>query len=101
MTVENKSRLQVGLDGKASFDVARSGDNLILKIDNAKIPKHLSRPFITSEFETAVKQILPKKKGNDVVFEIAMKKIVPYFVSQDNMVPIMDFDFPTGRERPV
>ncbi len=94
MTVENKSRLQIGLDGKANFDVARSGDNLILNIDNAKIPKHLSRPFITSEFETAVRQIMPKKKGNDVVFEISMKKIVPYFVSQDNMILIMDFDIP-------
>ena len=55
MTVENKSRLQIGLDGKAAFDVTRTGDKLILRIDNVKIPKNLARPFITSEFETAVK----------------------------------------------
>ncbi len=94
MNVEGKSRLQIGLDGKASFDVNRDGDNLILRIDAAKIPKHLTRPFITEEFETAVKQILPRQYGNDVVFDIAMKQIVPYFVSQDNTLLIMDFDIP-------
>lgn len=94
MTVENKSRLQIGIDEKAAFDVTRSGDNLILRVDNAKIPKNLSRPFITEDFETAVKQILPRQKGKDVFFKISMKKIVPYFVSQDNKVLIMDFDIP-------
>lgn len=94
MTVESKSRLQIDLDGKAKFDVARKGDNLVLRINNSKIPKHLARPFITSEFETAIDQILPKQKGEDAVFDITMKKIVPYFVSQDKTVLIMDFDIP-------
>jgi len=94
MTVENKSRLQIGIDEKATFDVARNGDNLILRVDDAKIPKHLSRPFITEDFETAVKQILPRQRGKDVLFKISMKKVVPYFVSQDNKVLIMDFDIP-------
>jgi len=94
MTVENKSRLQIGLDGKAAFDVTRAGDKLILRIDNAKIPKHLARPFITSEFETAVKEFLPKQKGKDVLIDVSMKKIVPYFVSQDKTILIMDFDIP-------
>ncbi len=94
MTVENKSRLQIGLDGKAAFDVTRTGDKLILRIDNAKIPKNLARPFITSEFETAVKEFLPKQKGKDVLFDVTMKKVVPYFVSQDKSVLIMDFDIP-------
>ncbi len=94
MTVENKSRLQIGIDEKATFDVARNGDNLILRVDNAKISKNLSRPFITEDFETAVKQILPRQRGKDVLFKISMKKIVPYFVSQDNKVLIMDFDIP-------
>jgi type IV pilus assembly protein PilQ len=93
-TVDNKSRLQISLDGKASFDVARSGDHLVLKIDDAKISKSLARPFITADFETAVKQILPKQKGKTVLFDITMKKIVPYFVSQDKSVLIMDFDIP-------
>ncbi|MFY9399465.1 MAG: type IV pilus secretin PilQ, partial [Desulfomonilia bacterium] len=94
MTVEDKSRLQIGLDGKADFDVKRDGDNLSLHIDNAKIPGHLARPFITREFETAVEQILPKQKNGTVVFDISMKQIVPYFVSQDNGLLIMDFDIP-------
>lgn len=93
-TVESKSRLQIDLDGKAKFDVARKGDNLVLRISNARISKHLARPFITSEFETAINQILPKQKGEDVVFDITMKKIVPYFVSQDKTILIMDFDIP-------
>ncbi|HNY63907.1 MAG TPA: type IV pilus secretin PilQ [Deltaproteobacteria bacterium] len=92
--VDNKSRLQIGLDGKASFDVARSGDHLILKIEDAKISKSLARPFITEDFETAVKMILPKQKGKTVLFDITMKKIVPYFVSQDKSILIMDFDIP-------
>ena len=29
-----------------------------------------------------------------MVFDIAMKQIVPYFVSQDNDLLIMDFDIP-------
>ncbi|MBN2297553.1 MAG: type IV pilus secretin PilQ [Deltaproteobacteria bacterium] len=94
MNVDNKSRLQIGLDGKASFDVNREGDNLALRIDNAKIPEALARPFITEDFETAVKQILPRQYGDDVVFDISMKQVVPYFVSQDNDQLIMDFDIP-------
>jgi type IV pilus assembly protein PilQ len=94
MNIDNKSRLQISLDGKASFDVNRDGENLVLHIDDARIPRHLVRPFITEEFETAIKQILPKQYGDDVVFDIAMKHIVPYFVSQDNKLLIMDFDIP-------
>ena len=56
--VENKSRLQVGLDGQATYDVTREGNSVILRIDKARIPSHLARPFITEEFETAIKQIL-------------------------------------------
>ena len=100
-TVDNKSRLQIGLDGKASFDVARSGDHLVLKIDDAKISKSLARPFITEDFETAVKEILPKQKGKTVLFDITMKKIVPYFVSQDKSVLIMDFDIPDWARKTV
>jgi type IV pilus assembly protein PilQ len=94
MTVESKSRLQIGLDGKATFDVKRDGDNLTLLIDNARVPGNLARPFITREFETAVTQILPRQQGNKAVFDITMKQIVPYFVSQDNHLLIMDFDIP-------
>jgi type IV pilus assembly protein PilQ len=94
MTVEDKSRLQIGLDGKAAFDVKREGDHLSLHIDNARIPGSLARPYITREFETAVTQILPKQKNGTVVFDISMKQIVPYFVSQDNDLLIMDFDIP-------
>ena len=94
MTVESKSRLQIGLDGKATFDVKRDGDNLTLLIDNARVPGNLARPFITREFETAVTQILPRQQGNKAVFDITIKQIVPYFVSQDNHLLIMDFDIP-------
>ncbi|MGI6385884.1 MAG: type IV pilus secretin PilQ [Desulfomonilia bacterium] len=94
MTVESKSRLQIGLDGKATFDVKRDGDNLSLLVDNARISKQLARPFITKEFETAVTQILPRQQGDSVVFDISMKQIVPYFVSQDNDLLIMDIDIP-------
>ncbi len=94
MTVESKSRLQIGLDGKATFDVKRNGDNLSLLVDNARISGQLARPFITREFETAVTQILPRQQGDSVVFDISMKQIVPYFVSQDNDLLIMDFDIP-------
>ncbi len=94
MTVESKSRLQIGLDGKATFDVKRNGDNLSLLVDNARISGQLARPFITREFETAVTQIIPRQQGDSVVFDISMKQIVPYFVSQDNDLLIMDFDIP-------
>ena len=94
MNVDNKSRLQIVLDGRASFDVNREGDILALRIDDATIPKNLARPFITEDFETAIKQILPRQYGDDVVFDISMKQVVPYFVSQDNDELIMDFDIP-------
>ncbi|HHO76874.1 MAG TPA: hypothetical protein ENN05_10665, partial [Deltaproteobacteria bacterium] len=70
MNIDNKSRLQISLDGRASFDVNRDGDNLALRIDNAKIPNNLARPFITEDFETAIKQILPRQYGDAVVFDI-------------------------------
>ncbi|HQI79938.1 MAG TPA: type IV pilus secretin PilQ [Deltaproteobacteria bacterium] len=96
MNVENKSRLQIGLDGQASYDVNRVGNSVVLKINKARIPSHLARPFITSEFITAVEQILPRQDREDVVFAVAMKEMTPYFVSQDNNLLIMDFDIPAG-----
>lgn len=54
MNVENKSRLQIGLDGQATYDVNREGSAVVLRINKATIPGHLARPYITSEFATAI-----------------------------------------------
>lgn len=94
MNVENKSRLQIGLDGQATYDVNREGSSVVLRINKATIPGHLARPYITSEFATAIEQILPRQSRGDVTFDIAMKQMTPYFVSQDNNLLIMDFDIP-------
>ncbi len=94
MTVENKSRLQIGLDGQAAYDVNREGNSIVLRVNKAKIPNSLARPYITSEFATAIQEILPRQDKEDVVFDIAMKQMTPYFVSQDNKLLIMDFDIP-------
>jgi len=99
--VEKKSRLQIGLDGQATYDVTREGNNVVLRIGKAKIPASLARPFITEEFETAVKQIIPKQDKEDVVFNITMKQMTPYFVSQDNKLLIMDFDIPADVKKKV
>lgn len=94
MNVENKSRLQIGLDGQASYDVNREGNSVVLRVNRAKIPNHLARPYITSEFATAIQEILPRQDKEDVVFDISMKQVTPYFVSQDKKLLIMDFDIP-------
>ncbi len=94
MNVENKSRLQIGLDGQAAYDVNREGNSIVLRVNKAKIPNSLARPYITSEFATAIQEILPRQDKEDVVFDIAMKQMTPYFVSQDNKLLIMDFDIP-------
>ncbi|MCU0575307.1 MAG: type IV pilus secretin PilQ [Desulfobacterota bacterium] len=96
MNVENKSRIQIGLDGQATYDVNRQGNSVVLRINKSTIPSHLARPFITSEFATAIEQILPRQDKGDVVFDITMKEMTPYFVSQDNKLLIMDFDIPAG-----
>jgi type IV pilus assembly protein PilQ len=94
MNVKNKSRIQIGLDGKASYDVSKKGEVVILKIEGAKIPANLSRPFLTSDFITPVDNFLPKQEGKNVIFEITMKKMSPYFISQDKNQILMDFDIP-------
>jgi type IV pilus assembly protein PilQ len=94
MNVENKSRLQISLDGQAAYDVNRQGNSVVLRVNKAKIPNRLARPYITSEFATAIQEILPRQDKEDVVFDIAMKQMTPYFVSQDNKLLIMDFDIP-------
>ncbi len=99
--VDKKSRLQIGLDGQATYDVTREGNNVVLRIGKAKIPASLARPFITEDFETAVKQIIPKQDKEDVVFNITMKQTTPYFVSQDNKLLIMDFDIPADMKKKV
>ncbi|HDP26295.1 MAG TPA: type IV pilus secretin PilQ [Deltaproteobacteria bacterium] len=96
MNLDNKSRLQIGLDGQASYDVTREAGSVILRIENARIPDHLARPFITKEFVTAIEQILPRQEKSDVVFAVSMKQMAPYFVFQDNNLVIMDFDIPAG-----
>jgi type IV pilus assembly protein PilQ len=94
LNLDNASRLQIGLDGKASYDVNRAGNTVILRINNTSIPSHLCRPYITREFPSAIDQIIPRQDKTDVVFEISMKQMTPYFVSQDNKLLIMDFDLP-------
>lgn len=95
MNIDNKSRIQIGLDDKATYDVVRKGSTVILKIENAKLSESLARPFITTEFVSAVERILPKQDGKNVVFEIAMKQMAPYFISQDKHQLLMDFDIPS------
>jgi len=94
LNVENKSRLQIGLDGQASYDVNREGNNVVLRVNKARIPNHLARPYITSEFATAIQEILPRQDKEDVVFDITLKQVTPYFVSQDKKLLFMDFDIP-------
>ncbi|MBN1635394.1 MAG: type IV pilus secretin PilQ [Deltaproteobacteria bacterium] len=94
MNVDNKSRLQIGLDETAVYDISREGDKVILRISNARIPDGLARPFVTKEFVTAINQILPQQAGADVIFEISMKQMSPYFVIQDKDLLLMDFDIP-------
>ncbi|MCD6571606.1 MAG: type IV pilus secretin PilQ [Deltaproteobacteria bacterium] len=94
MNIDNKSRLKIGLDGKVSYDVIRKADKVLLRIDNAKIPNHLARPYVTKAFVTAIDCIIPAQKGKDVVFEITMKQMAPYFVNQDKNTLFMDFDIP-------
>lgn len=93
-TLDTKSRLQIGVDGQAVYDVLREGNTVRLKLENARIPASLARPFVTRDFKTAVEQILPQQTGTSVTFEITMKQMAPYFVSQDRQLLIMDFDIP-------
>ncbi len=94
MNIDNKSRVTIGLDDKATYDVVRKDNTVILKIEDAKIPESLVRPFITRDFVTAVDRILPKQVGKDVLIEISMKQMAPYFISQDKNLLLMDFDIP-------
>ena len=94
MNVKNKSRIQIGLDGKAVYDVSKKGEVVILKIEGAKIPDNLSRPFLTFDFVTPIDKFLPKQEGKNVIFEITMKKMSPYFITQDKNQILMDFDIP-------
>ena len=96
MNVGGKSRIQLTLDGPATYDVSRKGDNVELKISAARIAPSYARPLVTADFETAVKQITPRQSGQNVVVNIAMKVMAPYFVSQDKNQLIMDFDIPAG-----
>ncbi len=92
---QDKSRLQIGLDAPAAtYDVIREGNKVVLRVDAARIPKNLSRPFITTEFASPIDQIIPQQKGDDVIFEISLKQMTPYFVSQDKQLLLMDFDIP-------
>jgi len=96
MNVGGKSRIQLTLDGPATYDVTRKGDNVELKISAAKIAPSYARPLVTADFETAVRQITPKQSGQNVVVNITMKVMAPYFVSQDKNQLIMDFDIPAS-----
>jgi type IV pilus assembly protein PilQ len=99
MNVKNKSRIQIGLDGKATYDVTKKGDVIILKIDGAKIPQNLARPFLTFDFATPVEKFIPKQEGKNVIFEISMKKMSPYFITQDKNELLMDFDIPADMKQ--
>jgi type IV pilus assembly protein PilQ len=94
ISVEERSRLKVGLDSKADYDVTRKDDKVVLTVKDAKIPDNLARPYITKEFVSAIEEIIPVQSGKDVVFNIKMKQTVPYLVSQNQGIIFMDFDVP-------
>lgn len=96
MNVGGKSRIQLSLDGPAVYDVTRKGDNVELKISAARIVPSYARPLVTADFETAVKQITPRQSGSNVIVNISMKVMAPYFVSQDKNQLIMDIDIPAS-----
>jgi type IV pilus assembly protein PilQ len=101
MNIDNKSRIQIGLDDKAKYDMDRKGSTVILKIEDANLPDSLARPFITKEFATAVDQFIPKQAGKNVVIEITMKQMAPYFISQDKNQLLLDFDIPADLKAAV
>lgn len=96
MNVSGKSRIQLTMDGPATYDVSRKGDIVELKISGARIAARYARPLVTADFDTAVRQITPRQVGSNVVLTIAMKVMAPYFVSQDRNQLIMDFDIPAS-----
>ncbi|MEA2102296.1 MAG: type IV pilus secretin PilQ, partial [Thermodesulfobacteriota bacterium] len=101
MNVNNKSRLQIGLDSQAQYDVIREDNHVILRVQDANLPKRLERPFTTKAFRSAVNEIMPTQSGKDAIFEISMKVMTPYFVSQDKDLLIMDFDIPEDMVKPA
>ncbi len=94
INLENKSRIQIGVSSKVTYDVEVKGTRVLLRLVNTHIPKNLARPYITKEFITPIEHFIPLQAGNDVLFKIYMKEMSPYFVSQDKDIVFMDFDIP-------
>lgn len=94
INLDSKSRIQIGVTGKVTYDVELKGNNVLLRLMNTHIARNLARPYITKDFITPIDHFIPLQVGNDVLFKIYMKEMSPYLVSQDKDIVFMDFDIP-------
>lgn len=98
-----KSVLIIGTGRPVPYEIAESGDRgLELKLLHTKLPDRHIRPLITDRFESAVDEIMPRRKsGNTAVFEIRLRESVPYFAEQDSGVLKVYFEASSISPKPM
>jgi type IV pilus assembly protein PilQ len=81
---EKSSKFIITTNAEAIYEVNEDEKGkIIINIDNVRIPKRLTRFMDTSEFQSNITYIEPKKTENGVSIEITLRKEVPFGIVQD------------------
>jgi type IV pilus assembly protein PilQ len=95
MLPKGRSRITVTSSKKAEYKLSpKNSLALTLEINNATIPRELSRYIDSSRFSGIVNQITPTVKAAErrVDLEISLKEMAPYHLSQEGKEIRIDFN---------
>ncbi len=100
-----KSNLVIITTRPVEYDIKETGDKILeVKLYNTILPKRQERPLITDRFESAVDEIVPKRKPsmkNTALFNIRLREAVPYFVEQNNEILKIHFEASSISPKPL
>ncbi len=85
----------ISSNNQISYEVKEgTTKKIVIEMEGVRVPKKLSRPLDTSQFNTNVSYIELIKSGNVVRLEISLKNEVPYNVVQSENKIIIKVDNP-------
>ncbi len=89
------SKVILTTNNAISYEVSEGESNkIIIELSSVRLPIKLSRPMDTSEFQSNITYIKPKRSGNNVILDISLKEEVPFNVVQDDNKLIIEVENP-------
>ncbi|MCW7754747.1 type IV pilus secretin PilQ [Desulfobotulus sp. H1] len=100
---EGRSQIFIETDRPVIHEViSESQTRLRLSLDNTRLPEHHERPLVTTRFESALDQVVPKSgPGNKTTFVMDMREPVAYVLNPSGNRIELRFEASSIGPRPI